>query len=94
MTFGKAPKPKSLALAVTLALASTSLVAEERQSLEDRLAALEEKLADVNPMASGDEGFSFNTYARSGLLLNGDLQSAPGGPYLTPAGSVGGYPPR
>ncbi|MBD3640427.1 MAG: carbohydrate porin [Marinobacter sp.] len=54
------------------------------------MAALEEKLAEVEPQATGEEGFSFNTYARSGLLLNGDLQSAPGGPYLTPAGSVGG----
>jgi len=90
MIFGKAPNPNPLALAVTLALASTSLAAQEQQTVEERLAALEERLAEVEPKASGDEGFSFNTYARSGLLLNGDLQSAPGGPYLTPAGSVGG----
>lgn len=90
MIFGKAPNPNPLALAVTLAAASTSLAAQEQQSVEDRLAALEEKLAEVEPQATGEEGFSFNTYARSGLLLNGDLQSAPGGPYLTPAGSVGG----
>ena len=89
MIFGKAPNPNPLALAVTLALASTSLAAQQ-QTVEERLAALEEKLAEVEPKATGDEGFSFNTYARSGLLLNGDLQSAPGGPYLTPAGSVGG----
>lgn len=60
------------------------------QTVEERLATLEAKLAEVEPKANGLEGFSFNTYARSGLLLNGDLQSAPGGPYLTPAGSVGG----
>lgn len=90
MIFGKAPNPNPLALAVSLALASTSLAAQAQQSVEERLAALEEKVAEVEPQAKGDEGFSFNTYARSGLLLNGDLQSAPGGPYLTPAGSVGG----
>lgn len=81
----------SLSIAVgmmSLTLASGS--AQAQQSVEERLAALEEKLAEVEPQATGDEGFSFNTYARSGLLLNGDLQSAPGGPYLTPAGSVGG----
>ncbi|MCG7198600.1 carbohydrate porin [Marinobacter pelagius] len=82
----------SLSVAVgilSLTLASGSALAQQ-QSVEERLAALEEKLAEVEPQATGDEGFSFNTYARSGLLLNGDLQSAPGGPYLTPAGSVGG----
>lgn len=82
----------SLSIAVgmmSLALASGSAQAQQ-QSVEERLATLEEKLAEVEPLATGDEGFSFNTYARSGLLLNGDLQSAPGGPYLTPAGSVGG----
>ncbi|RBP25300.1 maltoporin-like protein, partial [Marinobacter pelagius] len=73
MIFGKAPNPNPLALAVTLALASTSLAAQQ-QTVEERLAALEEKLAEVEPKATGDEGFSFNTYARSGLLLNGDLQ--------------------
>ncbi|RBP27603.1 sucrose porin [Marinobacter pelagius] len=84
---------RSLAVAVglaSLAMAAGSVQAQEQQSVEERLAALEEKLAEVEPKATGDEGFSFNTYARSGLLLNGDLQSAPGGPYLTPAGSVGG----
>lgn len=90
MIFGNAPNPNPLALAVTLTLASTSLAAQEQQSVEARLAALEEKLAEVEPQATGEEGFSFNTYARSGLLLKGDLKSAPGGPYLTPAGSVGG----
>ncbi|GAA0843310.1 carbohydrate porin [Marinobacter szutsaonensis] len=84
---------RSLSVAVglaSLALAAGSVQAQEQQSVEERLAALEAKLAEVEPQATGDEGFSFNTYARSGLLLGGDLQSAPGGPYLTPAGSVGG----
>ena len=90
MIFGKAHLRNPLAAAMTLAMASTPLVAQTSQSVEERLQALEAKLAEVEPKASGLEGFSFNTYARSGLLLNGDLQSAPGGPYLTPAGSVGG----
>ncbi|KMQ76205.1 carbohydrate porin [Marinobacter subterrani] len=86
-------------LAVAVSLVSLGLMAgqaqaqdqnQEAQSVEERLAALEARLADVEPKANGLEGFSFNTYARSGLLLGGDLQSVPGGPYLTPAGSVGG----
>ena len=90
MIFAKAPFRNPLATAITLTLASAPLMAQTDQSVEARLAALEAKLAEVEPKATGLEGFSFNTYARSGLLLNGDLQSAPGGPYLTPAGSVGG----
>ncbi|KMQ76659.1 carbohydrate porin [Marinobacter subterrani] len=90
MIFAKASIRNPLATVITLTLASTPLMAQAGQSVEERLAALEAKLAEVEPKATGLEGFSFNTYARSGLLLNGDLQSAPGGPYLTPAGSVGG----
>ncbi|MFL1455136.1 carbohydrate porin [Marinobacter sp. GN3S48] len=80
-------------LVVAVSVASLGLVASQalaQETVEDRLSALEQKLAEVEPQARGDEGFSFNTYARSGLLLNSDGKSAPGGPYLTPAGSVGG----
>ena len=51
---------------------------------------LEERLAAVERQASGEEGFSFNAYARSGLLIGEGGKSIEGGPYLTPAGSVGG----
>lgn len=86
-------KGRSLALAVgfaSLGMAAGQAQAQDAQSIEERLAELEARLAEVEPQATGEEGFSFNTYARSGLLLKGDLQSAPGGPFLTPAGSVGG----
>ncbi|WP_457809319.1 carbohydrate porin [Kushneria sp. EE4] len=36
------------------------------------------------------EGLSMSVYARSGLLIGSDRKSAPGGPYLTPAGRSGG----
>ncbi|MFD2883850.1 carbohydrate porin [Pseudomonas lini] len=36
------------------------------------------------------DGFSFKGYARSGLLINDGLGGGRGGPYTTPAGSVGG----
>lgn len=79
---------------VSLGLAAGQAQAQDQQqgaqTVEERLGILEARLAEVEPKANGLEGFSFNTYARSGLLLGGDLQSAPGGPYLTPAGSVGG----
>ncbi len=51
---------------------------------------LEKRLADVEAHAEGDLGLSLNAYARSGLLLDSHGKSAPGGPYLTPAGSTGG----
>ncbi|MBH8579450.1 carbohydrate porin [Bisbaumannia pacifica] len=60
--------------------------AEGRLTTEE----VEERLARVERQASGEEGFSFNVYARSGLLLGEDRKSLPGGPYVTPAGSVGG----
>ncbi|AZT85016.1 carbohydrate porin [Marinobacter sp. NP-4(2019)] len=80
-------------LTVAVGVASLGLFASQvqaQESVEERLSALEQKLAEVEPHARGEQGFSFNTYARSGLLLNSDGKSAPGGPYLTPAGSVGG----
>ncbi|MGM0693236.1 MAG: carbohydrate porin [Pseudomonadota bacterium] len=60
--------------------------AEGRLSREE----VEERLARVERQASGEEGFSFNVYARSGLLIGEDGKSAEGGPYVTPAGSLGG----
>ncbi|MBD3895665.1 carbohydrate porin [Halomonas sp. ML-15] len=51
---------------------------------------VEERLARVERQSSGEEGFSFGAYARSGLLLGEDRKSIPGGPYVTPAGSLGG----
>ncbi len=91
MSFRITPCSHSVATAVTLALfAGLSVSAHAQESVEDRLSALEQQLAEVEPHARGDEGFSFNTYARSGLLLNNEGKSAPGGPYLTPAGLVGG----
>ncbi|AMD01287.1 carbohydrate porin [Halomonas chromatireducens] len=71
--------------------------AEQRAELteaqaEGRLstAEVEERLAKVERQASGEEGFSFNVYARSGLLLGEDRKSIEGGPYVTPAGGLGG----
>ncbi|MFY0991337.1 carbohydrate porin [Halomonas sp. C05BenzN] len=71
--------------------------AEQRAELaeaqaEGRLSAdeVEARLARVERQASGEEGFSFNAYARSGLLLGEDGKSISGGPYVTPAGSLGG----
>lgn len=51
---------------------------------------IEARLAKVERQASGEEGFSFNAYARSGLLIGEDGESIAGGPYVTPAGPLGG----
>jgi sucrose porin len=71
--------------------------AEQRAELAETQAAgspaaddVEERLARVERQASGEEGFSFNVYARSGLLLGEDRKSIEGGPYVTPAGGLGG----
>jgi len=71
--------------------------AEQRAELAEAQAAgspapadVEERLARVERQASGEEGFSFNVYARSGLLLGEDRKSIDGGPYVTPAGGLGG----
>ncbi|MDZ7851140.1 MAG: carbohydrate porin [Halomonas sp.] len=71
--------------------------AEQRADLAEQQAEgrllpdeVEERLARVERQASGEEGFSFNVYARSGLLIGEDGKSAEGGPYVTPAGSLGG----
>ncbi|KPP97298.1 carbohydrate porin, partial [Marinobacter sp. HL-58] len=91
MRFRITPCHRPIATIVTTAMISgLSVNLQAQESVEDRLSALEQQLAEVEPHARGDEGFSFNTYARSGLLLNNEGKSAPGGPYLTPAGSVGG----
>ena len=58
------------------------------KALEDT--GLEQRLADVEAHAEGDLGLSLDAYARSGLLLDSHGKSAPGGPFLTPAGSTGG----
>ncbi len=91
MRFRFTPCHRPMVTAVSVAIfASVSSGVHAQDSVEERLSALEQQLADVEPQARGEEGFSFNTYARSGLLLNNEGKSAPGGPYLTPAGSVGG----
>lgn len=61
---------------------------QQSQPAEGR--TIDDRLEKVERHANGEEGFSFNTYARSGLVLNDDGKSAPGDPYLSPAGSVGG----
>ncbi|MBW3795186.1 porin [Aeromonas hydrophila] len=44
----------------------------------------------VDKQTAGAQGFEFHGYARSGLLVNGNGNGGRGGPYITPAGSVGG----
>jgi len=91
MIFRKAPGHHPMAAAITLAVtAGLPFGLQAQDNVEERLSALEAQLAEVEPHAKGERGFSFNTYARSGLLLNNEGKSAPGSPYLTPAGSVGG----
>jgi sucrose porin len=70
---------------------SAPLLAARLSDVEARQAALEKQ--DVKAKASTgnlSDGFSFTGYARSGLLVSDGLGGGRGGPYTTPAGSVGG----
>ncbi|BAQ74682.1 MULTISPECIES: carbohydrate porin [Pseudomonas] len=61
--------------------------------VDTRLAKLEARQESMEKQASTSNlsnGFSFNGYARSGLLIDEGLGGGRGGPYTTPAGSVGG----
>lgn len=73
-------------------VASTA-TAIEAPGLDTRLAKLEARQQSMEKQGSSGhltDGFSFKGYARSGLLINDGLGGGRGGPYTTPAGSVGG----
>lgn len=53
-------------------------------------AALEQQQEKSETSSNLSDGFSFHGYARSGLLVGEGLGGGRGGPYVTPAGSVGG----
>ena len=53
-------------------------------------AALEQQQETSESTSNLSDGFSFHGYARSGLLVGEGLGGGRGGPYVTPAGSVGG----
>ncbi|WP_431145362.1 carbohydrate porin [Pseudomonas alvandae] len=62
-------------------------------TVDARLAKLEARQQITEKQGSDAhlaDGFSFKGYARSGLLINDGLGGGRGGPYTTPAGSVGG----
>lgn len=60
-----------------------SAASEQAQVADNRSQEVDEKTA-------GAQGFEFHGYARSGLLVNSNGNGGRGGPYITPAGSVGG----
>lgn len=59
-----------------------SAASEQAQVADSRSQKVDEKTA-------GAQGFEFHGYARSGLLVNSNGNGGRGGPYITPAGSVG-----
>ncbi|WP_129138563.1 carbohydrate porin [Modicisalibacter coralii] len=64
--------------------------AEDRLNEQDAAENYDARIAALEKQSSRDDGFTFSAYARSGLLLGKDGKSLPGGPYVTPAGTVGG----
>ena len=75
-------------------LKSGTALPDSSPALDARLAQVEatlEQQQDTSKSSSNlSDGFSFNGYARSGLLVGEGLGGGRGGPYVTPAGSVGG----
>ncbi|MEK1844335.1 MAG: carbohydrate porin, partial [Pseudomonas sp.] len=73
--------------------AASTAAATAAPTLDTRLAKLEARQQSMEKQDSSGhltDGFSFKGYARSGLLINDGLGGGRGGPYTTPAGSVGG----
>lgn len=82
-------KQSTAALQPAASTATTTVM----PSLDTRLAKLEARQQSMEKEGSTGhltDGFSFKGYARSGLLINDGLGGGRGGPYTTPAGSVGG----
>ncbi|AJE23685.1 carbohydrate porin [Azotobacter chroococcum] len=66
--------------------ARVAQIEARQQSLESRTATLTSSVDSIGDLA---KGLSFGGYARSGTLTDG-AGAGRGGPYMTPAGSVGG----
>ncbi|MCQ1057581.1 carbohydrate porin [Photobacterium sp. ZSDE20] len=88
-------KLHTLAVAVTMGLMTTSVLAsEDVAALEQRINALEQRVVQTEQISTEANekasSFEFHGYARSGLLINDDLNGATGtGPYMTAAGAIG-----
>ncbi|MGR5140104.1 carbohydrate porin [Photobacterium sp. DNB23_23_1] len=88
-------KLHTLAVAVTMGLMTTSVLAsEDVAALEQRINALEQRVVQTEQVSTEANekasSFEFHGYARSGLLINDDLNGATGtGPYMTAAGAIG-----
>ncbi|HHF2987784.1 TPA: carbohydrate porin [Vibrio alginolyticus] len=88
-------KLHTLTIAVTMGLMTTSVLAsEDVATLEQRINELEQRVAQTEQVSTEANekasSFEFHGYARSGLLINDDLNGATGtGPYMTAAGAIG-----
>ncbi|MEZ8605922.1 MULTISPECIES: carbohydrate porin [Vibrio] len=88
-------KLHTLAVAVIMGLMTTSVLAsEDVAALEQRINELEQRVAQTEQVSTEANekasSFEFHGYARSGLLINDDLNGATGtGPYMTAAGAIG-----
>lgn len=91
----KEMKQHNLAVAIAATLISMpSLASNDVAALEQRINELEQRVEQTEQLsAAADEkasSFEFHGYARSGLLINDDLNGATGtGPYMTAAGAIG-----
>ncbi|MFT6985104.1 MAG: sucrose porin [Psychromonas sp.] len=90
-------KKSLLSLAVGFAVSGSCAVwaQDDVTDLEQRITKLEERLVKAEQVATTADkkasGFEFHGYARSGLLMNDNLNGATGtGPYMTAAGALGG----
>ncbi|GAA4495915.1 carbohydrate porin [Pseudaeromonas paramecii] len=70
--------------------AQAAAATSQAQTAADQTQATAAKTDELSKKTELLSGLEFHGYARSGLLINDQASGSKGGPYLTPAGSVGG----
>ncbi|MGB5446268.1 MAG: carbohydrate porin, partial [Psychromonas sp.] len=86
----------SLAVSFAITCSGTAWAQGNTTELEQRIANLEQRLENsektTSEAISKASAFEFHGYARSGLLMNDNLNGATGtGPGMTAAGALGGH---
>ncbi len=70
--------------------AQAATATTQAQAAADQTQTTAAKTDELSKQTELLSGLEFHGYARSGLLINDKASGSQGGPYLTPAGSVGG----
>ncbi|MGK9175056.1 carbohydrate porin [Yokenella regensburgei] len=66
-------------------------LAAEQQKTQTTTAEVAQRTTQLEQRSTGEGGFEFHGYARSGLLMSDSAAKTQGGPSMTPAGQTGGH---